>query len=412
MQRQAPWILADDTSGALEAGVAWREAGWRTLLPLSTTGGDGALPGPAPAIESLRSEPSSAILCSTESRNLPPDEAYRRVVAALRFCRNSGGALRFKKIDSTLRGPIAAELRAVVDTLHPRVLAFTPANPPVGRTVVDGELRVNGRTVDQTAFAKDPVCPVSHGRTAEYLSTAGWERVVVIPAASRTDRGTVVTAVREAARAGTVAIAGDAESTQDLADWVEAVRAADPRAVFVGSGALAQFVVEAHRPAAPLPEAPGGGKVVMLIGSKHEANRRQWQRFSAEAQVATCWLSAETGAFDRFAIERALDWGHVILALPPKLEAEPGAILAAFRAAVTWIHDAAGIGGIYATGGETARVVAEALKFTEFEVRGQLEPGVVTAVARGAGFACRTVIKPGGFGSDDIMARAWRFLSS
>lgn len=83
-----------------------------------------------------------AVVIDTESRELDQATAAERVRLALQQLRDWGARTFFKKVDSTLRGPIEAELEAFSP------FAFTPAYPAMGRIVRGGVLYVNGMPVE------------------------------------------------------------------------------------------------------------------------------------------------------------------------------------------------------------------------------------------------------------------------
>jgi uncharacterized protein YgbK (DUF1537 family) len=56
-------------------------------------------------------------------------------------------SILYKKIDSTLRGHVAAELGAVRRALGRRAIVFTPAFPAQGRSVRDAALHLRGRPI-------------------------------------------------------------------------------------------------------------------------------------------------------------------------------------------------------------------------------------------------------------------------
>ena len=107
-------ILADDLSGAADAGVAFAlrgrvaEVHWRAASAPSATRAD-------------------VIAFDTDSRRLDAAGAAARQREVIRGLRAPGTAL-FKKIDSTLRGQPAAEIAAIHREVGARVL-FAPANP-------------------------------------------------------------------------------------------------------------------------------------------------------------------------------------------------------------------------------------------------------------------------------------------
>src|SRR5262245_34515428 len=117
------FFVADDLSGALDAAGAFHRAGRRVKIVLS--------------LEAWRGEadPEEVVAVTTETRNARPAEAAAAVARAIEHGRARGGRLVYKKIDSTLRGPVAAELGALAAAMPEARILFAPANPAVGRTV-------------------------------------------------------------------------------------------------------------------------------------------------------------------------------------------------------------------------------------------------------------------------------------
>lgn len=116
-------IIADDLTGALDAAAPFAMRGIQTAVALS----------PAALAEAIATG-ARIVGISTNSREIAADEArdaVRSVVSAL-----PAGIRLFKKIDSRLKGHIAAELDAMP---HVRSLVI-PAIPAFGRWVKHGEL--------------------------------------------------------------------------------------------------------------------------------------------------------------------------------------------------------------------------------------------------------------------------------
>jgi uncharacterized protein YgbK (DUF1537 family) len=80
---------------------------------------------------------------STESRDVEETEIERRMEAVAAAAGEP--ELIFKKIDSTLRGNIRAEIRAAMAAFNRRIAIVTPAFPDMGRRVRDGYLHVDGQ---------------------------------------------------------------------------------------------------------------------------------------------------------------------------------------------------------------------------------------------------------------------------
>jgi len=115
-------MLADDLTGACDAGVQFAERGFATIVSLD----------PEPH------EAAQLTVITTNSRNDPPEAARRKVEAACRAL----PPLIFKKIDSTLYGNIVPEIEAALDACGFTEAWVAPAFPAQGRTVVEGWLRV------------------------------------------------------------------------------------------------------------------------------------------------------------------------------------------------------------------------------------------------------------------------------
>jgi uncharacterized protein YgbK (DUF1537 family) len=141
------FFLADDLSGALDAAAAFHDIGRKVRVVLNAD------------TWSLRDD-DDVVAVTTETRNAAPVDAAAAVTRAITRGQGQGARLVYKKIDSTMRGPVAAELHALATALPDVRILFTPANPRVGRTVRDGVLHVHGVPVAETEFARDPVSPV------------------------------------------------------------------------------------------------------------------------------------------------------------------------------------------------------------------------------------------------------------
>ena len=160
------FFLADDLSGALDAAAAFDHAGRRVRIVLVG--------------EAWEVEPDDDVIAvTTETRNAPPPLAAETVRRAIEHGQAKGARLVYKKIDSTLRGPVAAELGALADALPKARILFAPANPRVGRTVRDGVLLVRGTPVAETEFARDPMSPVRESAIRRLLGNSASDRVIV-----------------------------------------------------------------------------------------------------------------------------------------------------------------------------------------------------------------------------------------
>jgi uncharacterized protein YgbK (DUF1537 family) len=371
------YFLADDLSGALDAAAAFHHAGWRVKIALS-------------AAEWPAAEEGTVVGVTTETRNAAPDLAARSVAQAMTNGQARGGRLLYKKIDSTLRGPVAAELAAVLGVLPESRVLFAPANPRVGRTVQQGRLLVHGVPVAETDFARDPVTPVRESSLRALLGAVANERVVI----------------------------PDALTEGHLADTVATMAAQGGAWIPVGSGALARPVAAATARSAPtwqdrnhglLPSVTSAG-ILMIGGSAHPGNRAQVEQLALARGVARCEVTATDIGRGVADVQAALRQAGAATLLAPAQRLESGAALRAIVATAAQVIRAAGVTRVFVTGGETAFALARELGVPDFEFFAEIEPGLSLSLAETTAGRMAWAVKPGGFGDRDTWVRAYDAL--
>ena len=390
----AGYFIADDLSGAIEAAAAWRMAGWRVRLPLQ-------------AERWTHSDRGGITAVSTETRNLSPGEATAIVRQWTAQGDRLGATLRFKKIDSTLRGPIAAELLA----LPPGLVVFCPAHPAAGRTVLGGLLRVHGIPVAETAFRHDPGWPVTTSDIAALLRAGGLKWIRQLPLAEL--RAGATAALNAAVEDGVRVMVADAETLDDLATLAAAARHCRDAQIFVGSAALAAAHAAANpppQPVLPVEKWPPGQRVLFVCGSRHEVSHRQIDRLRI-AGVPVGELGGTDLPDEANCVGGPADVamvGSAALRLSRRLDAEAAARV--LRSLGELVHARLQDGAfevLVATGGETAYTLCRALEVTALRPEILLEPGVVACrIEQSRAPGLRWLItKPGGFGTDDTWLR-------
>jgi uncharacterized protein YgbK (DUF1537 family) len=213
-------IIADDLTGAADAAAGFARPG----NPVPVSLGD----------QAQLSEGRSAFAVTTESRSMLPQAAYESVAAAVRSASPAG--LLYKKIDSNLRGNIAAELAAASEAAG-RPIVLAPAFPARGRTVVHGVALVHGRPAADTEMGRDPQAPVLSSHIEDIIHSQRPELAVTFCSLETVwERGRTLT---ECLGREQVVVA-DAETDSDLDAIAEAALSLDPVPVLAGSGGLAR----------------------------------------------------------------------------------------------------------------------------------------------------------------------------
>jgi len=262
-------IIADDLTGAADAAAHVFAAGLPAQVAVHPETRIRALPE------------SGALAWNSASRPLPAAAARQRVTRLARLLLNKSSRLReapvwFKKIDSMMRGPVAAEVQAICYALSTPVAILTPALPHLERIVTGGQLVLgNGRAPLDLASR--------FGRGRRNRGSSCWPAVVAL----ETVRNPLLLyhAVDEAFANGApwepVVLLCDAEDERDLEALAEAALTHPARPLLCGSGALAgamarRLLALQEMPGQPVPRAAWAGeRVLAVIGSRSEQARAQ-----------------------------------------------------------------------------------------------------------------------------------------
>ncbi len=395
------WIVADDLTGALDTAAPFAAHGWRT----SVVPWPGRAPGALTAAVTRAAAMSDVVVVDTASRHVAPRDGARRVRAVVRLARTHGGPRQpppglYKKIDSTLRGNVAAELAAFRIAAGIDCLPLAPAFPAQGRTTRGGSVWVGDTPLHASAAAGDALDPARSGDLAR-LAPAG--TLDVCDAATDADLRRIARRLAREGRLGAVAGSGGL------------------------AGAIAARFGSARRRAAP-PVASGA--VLVVSGSAHPAARAQAHALVAGGALGLIVpIDSRTPPRDRRATETlaagALRGGRtVVLACPPIAAgvrvATRRASAVATRLAVTAraVLDAAPAGAVVSIGGDTTAALVAAMGWAPLAVHGAMAPGI--AVVRLGARSPRPsaagprwlITKSGAFGDPQTLRRLVRRLTS
>lgn len=138
-------IIADDFTGSNDTGVQMKKRG----IPVKV--------GLFPTSKVI----TSSVVLDTESRNLTTNDAYNKVKKMTEtVLENNEFDLVYKKVDSTLRGNIIEEIKAIDDVFKPDKIVFAPAYPSIKRTTEKSIHQLNNTPLMSTEFAEDPLSPI------------------------------------------------------------------------------------------------------------------------------------------------------------------------------------------------------------------------------------------------------------
>lgn len=364
------FVVADDLSGAAETAAVLARPGTVARVVLSGGG------------RPLRAVPGLTVV-DLDSRTASPADAAGAVRAALAAAPPSARIV--KKIDSLLRGNLAAEIGALA-AARPVVLA--PALPVAGRTVRDGVVHLSGIPLHETdAWRMEPTpAPADVAAALAPVRTA----VLGLDAV----RGDVAEALQAALRQAPVVIC-DAATDADL-DALAAAALARPDVAIVGSGGFAAAIgrvvsgnarwqvqgstrIHSRRPS-----------VLVVVGSAAEIAAQQVEQLLVDG-AREIRLPFTGGT---------LAPGVTVLRPAPVTGADPRAVVAELARAVVDLDPGPAGADLVLTGGETARRVLDELGIDQLEPLAQIGHG---AVCSRTPDGRHVVTRPGSFGGVDSL---------
>ncbi len=336
-------VVADDLTGALDSAVAFAVRGLRTVCARTVED-----------LEQAMDLKASVVAVSTGSRELEATDAVARVVWVREWLqRHPAGseAVLFKKVDSRLKGHVAAETAALRRSGQPLVVC--PAIPRLGRWVIRGA--VTGAGVAQPI----PVAP-----------RVGVPEEVVLDAAS------------------------DPQLDAGLAQ-------APAGALLVGAAGLAEalartLVPEQEAPTVPVLSAPA----LLAIGSRDPVTLAQLPHLEVipapNGVVPDPW--PPTGTYQ-------------LVQLTPGTQPQPAADVgdAFTRGVARWV-EVTQPATLILSGGETASAVLARLGIGTLEVQGELLPGLPYCRALEGRPGLGLITKSGGFGPPQTLTDVVRAL--
>src|SRR5476649_2330543 len=258
-------VIADDFTGANDAGVGLSRYGARVNVlfggkPLSVD----------PQVD--------AWVISTDSRMLPAEQAAARVTNVVEQWRalTSGGWI-YKKIDSTLRGNLGAEIEAALIASRAPLAIIAAAAPSMGRCISHGDCYVHGVELIHTEFASDPQTPVNSSSVAMRIKAQSLLSLSLVELAGVRGGG-LTDILTNLAQRGCRLVVLDSETPEDLQHIAAALTVLPFRPLLVGSAGLIDALAQrqTYRPLSPL---------LAIVGSMSEMTQRQITHALAHPQI-------------------------------------------------------------------------------------------------------------------------------
>ena len=371
-----------------------------------------------------------ALSVNMASRHLAADEARERTRETVRWLLSMGCRSFYKKIDSTLRGNVGAEIAILAHDPKWDLVAIAPAFPGAGRITLGGYQLVAGNPVNLSAYAQDPLAPALESHVPSLLKgrvgLIEWQQV-------RQGAGIIAEHFTRLRSQGVRQVVLDAVTPDDLRAIALAIHMAPFMVLPVGSAGLAG-ALSAVRQGPPLLTAPSlppvGSRtppVLLISGSANPVSLNQLQELELTTRLVLADIrqllltgEEEIDRLSRQVLQSLVAGRDVILTTAISSErlqsdqalgAELG--LSAFQLGhhlsalmgrlARRIVEQGEVENLVLVGGETAEAVLAELPGDRLEILSALLPAI--PVAHLVGTRLRVVTKSGGFGEPDALTR-------
>ncbi|WP_158552485.1 four-carbon acid sugar kinase family protein [Spirosoma telluris] len=228
-------VIADDLTGAAELAGIGLTYGLIVELAMSVN------PQSTPDL----------LVIATDARSVSEQEAVLEMTEVSKALQAMKPELMYKKIDSVLRGHVIAEVQAQLAVLGLPKALLVPANPALGRTLVNGHYYVHGKLIHQTHFAQDPEFPIKESDVQKRFDTKSEQVMVLAHQADFPERGIII---------------GEVEKEADLHIWASRL---DSQMVVGGGSNFFRAILDALTLEKQLVSATGvvGGHKLYVCGT-------------------------------------------------------------------------------------------------------------------------------------------------
>ncbi len=299
---------------------------------------------------------------ATNTRSLTIDDAIAETQRVISKYKKEDGAEEwtprniFKKTDSALRGHIIAELEILMNEIGAKRCLLLPQNPSKGRVIRNGQYFVGSQLLHKTAFSYDPEFPAHTSNVVDILG-----KVTYLPI--------------EASLVDGINIA-EAGSFDEIKRQLAKI---DEKTLIAGGADVFTQLIDNNAPRKASIRCLNE-HLIIIQGSTQRHSLVEMDLFK-EKDIKLCAMPDEV--FDGYYTD---DWvmkdGNICLFIPQRRKGHPQWLTEAMALAVEKaVADRIALGEVPLTiiieGGATAYAVLSKLGWHNYEMIGQLAPGVV-----------------------------------
>lgn len=407
-------IIADDLTGAIDTGVQLAKQHIQTHV----------IPQPEIDYEKLfENEKTTVLVVNTESRHIAPEEATLRLKNVMVKARKAGISRFFKKTDSTLRGNIGAEIEAFKKSISQKFIGFIPAHPKLKRFTIEGHHFVDNVPLHKTAFANDPLEPITQSNIKEILCGQ-----LTLSVAN-------IELQKHRLPPNSEILIFDCKEIKDLKSILDFLMDHSCANAIAGSAAIVELLPEFFQLKSLKTSVPAVDQASLLInGSLNHISRKQ-------VQVAS-ELGIKSHSIPRDFLQKSVSFAgsgfselltyiqeaysnneEFMLSttpikktqnslLPEKSTLDPTKVSICSGVIVKSILEQIPYSTIVIFGGDTLMGIIQSLECDYIEPKLEILPGVALSVTFWYKKQICLITKPGGYGDSDVIAQIFQYLKT
>lgn len=307
---------------------------------------------------------------ATDTRSLTADDAKAETLRIIEKYSLTNNERIFKKTDSALRGHIISELEILMKETGFRKCLLLPQNPSKGRIIKDGKYYINKVPLHETDFRFDPEFPVSTSDVRQILKDCHY----------LTLDGVLQEGINIA----------EAASAEDIKKQIGKI---DKHTFCAGAADLFTELFT-HGQQFGILQIESEDSQLLIVQGSTQSKDLSGTTFFKSHNVQLCPMPD-----DVFDGNDRTDWikpGNICLTIPQKRNNPTWCKTIMARTVKAALEESQRNGEpilLIIEGGATAFAVLNELGWTEFEVAGQLAPGVVAF----NNHANKIILKPGSY---------------
>ncbi len=414
-------IVADDLTGAVDTGVQFSRRNLKTVV----------ITGYKTMHKSLMD--CDVLVVDTESRFDDPETAYRKAFQTGERAKSENIKYLYKKLDSTMRGNVGAEIAGLIDSMNIRHTFIVPALPHYGRTTRNGNVYIDGVLLAETDYSNDPKNPVKESYIPAIISKQSDKKTAVLSYRDlMSGKQEISLKLKELMKSGTEIIVIDAENEEDLEMIASLLTGIQGRVMYAGCSGFADKLSGYF-------ELQKGKKSnVVIAGSVNKITARQTEYAARELKIKVIDIDSEeiiTGRKEAEKkrilklTEKSITAGEDLIirssSSPNSVKKcmEKGRKLGMddFRVSdliANFLGELAGefiikkcLNGIVLTGGDTAIKTLNSLNINGIAVKDEIMHGIPFGYLNDKKYGeLMVVTKAGGFGGEDALFKILNFL--